>query len=369
MQRDDRSASAAPTVLYERSPDRDNTAMKICHINIASDYRGGERQAELLVRELAQRGYPQRLIIRRGNELKRRCADIANLDVVEVASNPVPAAIAARGCDIVQLHEGRGVYSGLLARLIFGIPYVITRRVPNPHRKKWVRHYAYRKASAVVAISRAVAAGLGPDYSDIEIDYVPDAHAALEAEPGDVAEIREHHKGKLLIGHVGALQHGHKGQGSIIEAAHRVREQHPDWYFMLCGSGSDEQLFRDAIGDLDNIELTGFVENIGDFYASFDIFVFPSLKEAIGSAMIDAMYFGLPVVASNVDGIPEFLEDGVNGRLIEPESPDQLIAAIEEIIEKPEWAASVRAANIEHASTLDAATMADRYEAIYKRIL
>ena len=269
----------------------------------------------------------------------------------------------------MQLHEGRGVYSGLLACLMFGIPYVITRRVPNPHRKKWVRHFAYRKASAVVAISRAVAAGLGPDYSDIEIDYVPDAHAGLKAEPENVAAIRDRHIGKFLIGHVGALQHAHKGQLTIIEAAHTVREQHPDWYFMLCGSGSDEQSFTEAIGDLNNIELTGFVENIGDYYASFDIFVFPSLKEAIGSAMIDAMYFGLPVVASNVDGIPEFLEDGVNGRLIEPERPDQLIAAIEEIIEKPVWAASVRAANIEHASTLDVVAMTDRYEAIYKRIL
>jgi glycosyltransferase involved in cell wall biosynthesis len=123
------------------------------------------------------------------------------------------------------------------------------------------------------------------------------------------------------------------------------------------------------MGDLDNIELTGWVDNIGDYYASFDVFVFPSLKEAIGSAMIDAMYFGLPVVASNVDGIPEFLQDGVNGRLVEPEHADQLIAALEEIVANPEWAASVRAANIERAATLDATAMADRYEAIYQRIL
>ncbi len=341
----------------------------ICHINLAPGYRGGERQAELLIRELAQRAYQQRLIIRRGNELKRRCADIVNLEVVEVASNPLSAAIAARGSDIVQLHEGRGVYSGLMARLFFGIPYVITRRVPNPRRPKRVRYLAYQKASAVVAISRAVAAALGPQYSHIEFDYVPDAHAGLEAEPGTVTAIRDRHKGKLLIGHVGALDHAHKGQRTIIEVAHAVREQHPDWYFMLCGDGRDEQAFTAAIGDLDNIELTGFVDNIGDYYGSFDVFVFPSLKEAIGSAMIDAMYFGLPVVASNVDGIPEFLEDGVNGRLIEPEHPEQLIAAIEEIVAKPEWVANVRAANIEHASSLDAAAMADRYEAIYKRIL
>ena len=343
--------------------------MFICHINLASGYRGGERQAELLIRELAQRGYRQRLIIRRGNELKRRCADIVTLDVVEVASNPLSAALATRGCDIVQLHEGRGVYSGLIAWLLFSIPYVITRRVPNPRRSKWIRRLAYKKAAAVVAISRAVATSLGPGYSEIDVDCVADAHAALEAELSAVTAIRDRLQGKLIIGHVGALDHAHKGQRTIIEAAHAVREQHPDWYFMLCGDGRDEQSFREAMGDLDNIELTGWVDNIGDYYASFDVFVFPSLKEAIGSAMIDAMYFGLPVVASNVDGIPEFLEDGVNGRLIEPEHADQLIAALQEIVANPEWAASVRAANIERAATLDRTAMADRYEAIYKRIL
>lgn len=342
--------------------------MLICHINLASAYRGGERQAELLVRELATRGYRQRLIIRRGNELQQRCADISNLDIVEVASNPVAAAFAARGSDVVQLHEGRGVYSGWLASLLFGIPYVITRRVPNPQSRSWVRNKAYRRALSVVAISRAVARSMSPLYADIEFDIVPDANAGLEARPEAVRELRQKYSGKFVIGHVGALDHSHKGQLTIIEAAHLAHQRHPEWHFLLCGDGRDEQAFRDAIGDLGNIELTGFVNNIGDYYACFDLFVFPSLKEAIGSAMIDAMYFGLPIVASNVDGIPEFLDDGVNGRLIEAEQADQLLAAIEEIATDLTLASSMRAANIEKAATLDSAAMADGYEAIYERI-
>jgi glycosyltransferase involved in cell wall biosynthesis len=343
--------------------------MLICHINLASDYRGGERQAELLVRELSRRGYRQRLIIRRGNELKHRCADIADLEVVEVASNPIAAAFAARGSDILQLHEGRSVYSGLMASIFLGIPYVITRRVPNPRRSSWVRALAYRKAASVVAISKAVAKGLGPGYGYIDFDFIPDAHAALESNETAVTRIRERHEGKLLIGHVGAYDHSHKGQWTIIEAANAVREKHPDWYFILCGSGRDETAFRKAIADLDNIELTGFVDNIGDYYASFDVFVFPSQKEGIGSAMIDAMYFGLPIVASNVDGIPEFIDDGVHGRLIERGSVDQLVAGIEEIVAKPEWAAAARAACLDKASSLDAKAMADGYEAVYRRVL
>ncbi len=342
--------------------------MLICHVNLAPDYRGGERQAELLVRELGARGYRQRLVIRRGNPLAGRCAGVTGLEIAEVASNPVAAALAARGSNVVQVHEGRSVYCGWLAGVLFGIPYVITRRVPNPQRSSWLRDRAYRAAARLVVISEAVGKSLEPHYADIEFDVIPDAHAGLTWSDSGVSAIRDRYRGKLLIGHVGALDHAHKGQRTIIDAAGRVRERHPDWHFLLCGSGRDEAAFRSAAGSLANIEVLGFVDNIGDYYKSFDVFVFPSLKEAIGSAMIDAMYFGLPVVATNVGGIPEFLQDGVNGRLIEPGNTGQLIAGIEEIVNRPDWAAAVRAANVRMAATLDVAAMADRYEALYKCI-
>mgnify|MGYP000058914320 CR=1 FL=1 len=52
----------------------------ICHLNLAPGYRGGERQTQLLMRELARRGYSQRLVARRGSELPRYCDDIEGLE-------------------------------------------------------------------------------------------------------------------------------------------------------------------------------------------------------------------------------------------------------------------------------------------------
>jgi glycosyltransferase involved in cell wall biosynthesis len=269
----------------------------------------------------------------------------------------------------VHAHEARGVYTGLPASLLFGIPYVFTRRVPNPQRPSFLRTLSYRRAAGPVAISKAVLRSMSTLYPDIDFRIVPDAHASLRADRGEVERIREERAGKLLIGHVGALDHSTKGQLTIIEAARLIQREQPTWLFMLCGSGRDEARFRAAAEGLDNVEFTGFVDNIGDYYGAFDLFVFPSLREAIGSAMIDAMYFGLPVVATKIGGIPEFLEDGVNGRLIEPERPEQLVAGIRDLLDDPDWAASVRAANTEKVMTLDAATMADRYEEIYREIL
>jgi glycosyltransferase involved in cell wall biosynthesis len=341
----------------------------LCHMTLASEYRGGERQAEILLRELARRGWPQRLVVRSGNPLAIRCRDVGGLDIVEVASNPFAAAFAARGAALVHAHEARCVYSGAIASLLFRVPFVFTRRVPNPQRRSILRDISYKWASSAIAVSEAAAAPIREQYPDIEVSVVPDAHAGLRADAAAVASIRERFRDKLIIGHVGALDDGHKGQMTIIDVARTAQENHPDWQFVLCGNGKDEERMRAAANGLDNVEFTGFVDNVGDYYGSFDLFVFPSRKEALGSAMLDAMHFGLPVVASKVDGIPEFVEDGVNGRLVEPGNPEQLLAGIEALADDPEWTASVRAANTEKAMLLDAAAMADRYEVFYREIL
>ncbi len=337
----------------------------VCHLNLAPHYRGGERQTELLIRELANRGISQRLVIKQGNSLVRRCADIANLDIREVASNPIAAGRAVKGARVAHAHDGRTVYSALFANLAYGIPYVITRRVVAPQSSSFLRALAYRRATAIAAISRATAVELQKRQPEIEPVIIPDASASFPVDQREVARIREQRPGKILIGHVGALDDSHKGQSTIIEAARQASDNHPDWHFLLCGDGRDEQRFRDEIGDLKNIELIGWVENVGDYLASFDIFVYPSLHEALGSTLLDAMQIGLPIVASNVGGIPDFVEDGVNGKLIAPKSVSQLISSIEQLLADDAALKNMGARNTEQAARYDAGAMAEAYQALY----
>lgn len=337
-----------------------------CHLNLAKHYRGGERQTEILVRELAARGYSQRLVIKRGNSLKDRCADIADLEICEVASNPLAAGWAARGSRLVHAHDGRTVYGGLAAKLLFGIPYVITRRVVAPQKNRLLRRWAYRRAGKIVAISSAVVRSIQLRFNGAEPIVIPDAHSGFVADAKIVEEIRGRYPGTTIIGHVGALVDSHKGQSTIIEAARRVAESRPNWQFLLCGDGADEGRFRAEIGDLANIELIGWVENVGDYLASFDVFLYPSLHEALGSTLLDAMHFGLPIVASNVDGIPDVVEDGVNGRLVAPQQPNAIIDAVDELLVDAENLESMRASNRIKAQSFDIEHMANAYLAVYE---
>lgn len=342
---------------------------RICHINLASDYSGGERQTELLIHALAKRGWQQRLVIRRAHELVRRCADIPNLEIVQVSSNPVAAGVAARGSALLHAHEARCVYSGLLASMLYGTPYVLTRRVVRLQKKSWIRDRSYRRASAVVAVSNAVARHIQVANPGLECKVVLDAHAHFEADENESRSIRHAYRDRILIGHIGTLAHRAKGQLTIIEVAREAATARPDWHFLLLGRGNDEALFRREIADLKNIELVGFVDNVGDYLASFDLFVFPSLHEPLGSTLLDAMHFGLPIVATNRGGIPEVVENGVNGLLIEPERADQLFDGIAAIVDDPARAEAMGDANIAKSARFSADRMADAYEAIYRNAL
>lgn len=342
---------------------------RICHINLAAGFRGGERQTELLVKELAARHWPQRLVVRAGNSLTKRCRGLPALQIVEVVAHPVGAAFAARGSAIVHAHEARAVYSGWLLKGAAKTPYVLTRRIHHAVNRSYTRSRAYRASDCVVAISSSVAESVEAHYLDVDCRIVPDAQAGMvngHAAGGNVLEaLRE----KTVIGHIGELDHSHKGQGTIIEAARQVKDSHPELHFVLVGNGKDEREFRQAADGLRNVEFTGFVDNIEDYLAAFDIFIYPSLCEGLGSSLLDAMSFGLPIVASGVGGIPEIIEDRVNGLLIPPGSPQDLVEALQRVLHDPGLCASMHRENKKKAAQFSADRMASAYESIYRSVL
>lgn len=341
---------------------------RICHINLADGFRGGERQTELLVRELAARKWRQRLVARSGGVLVKRCRDVAGLEIAEVLPHPIPAAIAGRGCGVVHAHEARAVYSGWLLQRVAKTPYVLTRRIDHATGSSLPRTQAYRSASKVVAISSSVARTVEAHYPDIECAVVPDAHADMLNGYANGAS-RPDSNGRTVVGHIGELDHSHKGQGTIIEAARAMQDSHPNLHFVLVGNGKDDRKFRHIASGLGNVEFVGFVDNVADYLATFDVFIYPSLREGLGSSLLDAMHFGLPIVASEVGGIPEIVEHQVNGLLIAPGSARELIAAIERVIADAGLRESMRRQNRNKAAQFGAARMATSYETIYRSIL
>ena len=307
---------------------------KIVHVNTARGFRGGERQTELLINGLASRNVPQALVARRGGVLAERMLSLG-VEVRQVAGGVWSVARATRDAALVHVHEGRSVYAAYLRWFLSRTPYVITRRVDNPIGDHYFAHKAYAHAACVAAVAPQVAKIVKAYDTSVNVRVIHSASSNLPVDPVFAARIRSEFPDRLIVGHVGALDNSQKGQEYIIAVARELERSHPNLVFMLVGGGEDEGVLKSLAAGSSNVVFRGFVENVGDYLAAFDMFVLPSNREGIGSILLDAMERGLPVIASSVGGVPDIVHHGNNGLLIERGSVAQLRDAILELSADP----------------------------------
>jgi glycosyltransferase involved in cell wall biosynthesis len=203
----------------------------------------------------------------------------------------------------------------------------------------------------------------------IRVAVVHSASSGLRVDERRAKAIRDQYPGKFIVGHVGALDNDQKGQEYIISVARMVERSHPGLQFLLVGGGDDEAMLKSLAAGLGNLVFTGFVNNVGDYLAAFDMFVLPSNREGIGSILLDAMDQGLPVIASRVGGVPDIVHDAENGILIDAGRVDQLHAAILELRDSPERRRALGESGREFARQYSAEAMACKYIEIYRTAL
>ena len=335
-------------------------------MNLARGFRGGERQTEILISGLSRWRLDQRLIAREHQPLGARVRPLAQVDVRETSASLLAAARACRGCQLVHVHDGRSVHAAALAASMYRIPYVITRRVDNPIRQNVLTRRAYRRALAVVVLSGAIEAQVRELDASIDCVRIPDALSGWPRHDQNVESLRDKYRGAYVIGHIGALDHSHKGQRDLFAVARQLERTHPHVRFLFLGAGVDEAAFRDETRDLGNVEFAGHVDNVGDYLAVFDAFAFPSLHEGMGSTLLDAMEAGVPIVATRVGGIPDLVRNDHNGLLVAPSNPDQLRFALLSLHDDPALAERLSAAGREVAAAFSLEAMVERYLDVYR---
>jgi glycosyltransferase involved in cell wall biosynthesis len=254
--------------------------MRIGHVNLAAGFRGGERQTELLIRDLASRGFQQVLVVRQDSELGARLAGVEGLEIRPVSKPYFFGVGAARGCDLIHAHEAKACQYAYWVKRFLGIPYIITRRVPRVPGSNIFTRAVYRNARGIVALSQAIKASLLRHNPQLDVHIIPSMSAGLPVDKARVAELRKRFSGHFVIGHIGALVNYHKGQQYLLEAARQISQQYPDLEFVFLGKGKDEAWFKELSEGLDNISFEGFVDNVGDYLEIFDLFAFPCRRHS-----------------------------------------------------------------------------------------
>ena len=336
----------------------------LCHINFARGFRGGERQTELLIRALAAVLPSQRLLFRAGAPLGARLTDVRGLQAIPI--NGRSAAVrASRGAALIHAHETGGAQAAWINSWFASTPYLITRRVDYMPKAFFLTRQMYRRAACVVALSSAIADVLYAYDSRLDVRRIPDACSNLPFDAERAQRYRERHKGKFLVGHVAAFDFAQKGQPHLLAAAARIERIRPEIHFVFVGSGRDETALRELASRLSNVTGEGWTENVGDYLAAFDLFAYPSNWDGMGPILLDAMQFGLPIVATRAGGIPDIVESERNGLLVPVQNVDALTGAILRLFSDPALRDAMARVNRQTANEYTPAIMAQRYLALY----
>jgi glycosyltransferase involved in cell wall biosynthesis len=170
-----------------------------------------------------------------------------------------------------------------------------------------------------------------------------------------------------------AIMRDKKGHEDLIAAVRPLVDTHPNVHVVMAGDGPLFERIKgivDSFGLADHIHLLGFRTDIPNIFRGSDLFVLPTHQEALGQAFIEAMAAGLPVIGTHVDGVPELIEDNVNGLLVPPHDPVALRAAIVRMIDDPALRQRLRDESLritERGFTIS--DMADETASFYQRAL
>ncbi len=307
--------------------------MKVCHINFAKGFRGGERQTLLLIQTLAKRSIPQILLARADSPLIGYVDGLSNIEVIKATKPYFKHSLQLNKLQpsVLHTHDAKAAQFAYLYYCIKKTPYMITRRMDRSPKNIWFTRMIYRNAIKVVALSRAIKDSLLSLDHNLFIDIIPDMYSCFSTNEKLLAELKLRYKNKFIVGHIGALVDYHKGQKTIIEAAKMLSKTHPNIKFLLLGQGQDETILKQLSAKLDNIEFVGFVDDVGTWIKLFDLFIFPSRQEGLGSSLLDVMRFGKPIIASDVGGITDVISNKENGLLIPVGDSETLARQIAEL--------------------------------------
>jgi L-malate glycosyltransferase len=301
--------------------------MRVLYADLDREWRGGQSQALLTVRGLRAAGHDAQLLSVQDSPLSNR-AQAAGVPVHNAGKRlrRIGAALllhkllSRQSYDVLHANEPHALTAAWLAGAAKKVPVVVSRRVAYPLSRGGLARY--QRAQRIVAISRFVEQSVLK--SGVAPEKVAVVHEGVEVPPSPTPEARRQARqrwgvteGERLLGCVGYLL-PEKGQEIAVRALSTVRKKVPGLRLLLAGDGPCRAALETLVersGLQDAVIFAGFVQDVSQVYAALDVFLFPSLAEPLGTSLLAAMAWGLPVLAVATGGVPEYAKDGDNGLL------------------------------------------------------
>lgn len=354
---------------------------------------GGEKHVADLLRLLPPRGIEVGLVAPPGGDLALLAANAGiPFHHAEIAGglsfagrSQLASAIGTFQPDVVHAHGSRAAFYARLAdpkaarRVVYTLHGIHVDKAGTPLRR-WalvrVERLLRRRTARFVTVCDAnMRAGerLGildarrttTVYNGIDVPGAPQPRGTFRAELGLSDDTP-------LALSVGRLTWP-KDQATLLRAWALVHDRVPGAVLALVGEGELDAELRALAAELGLAESVRFVaprEGLAPAYADADVFVLSSRWEGLPYVVLEAMSFGLPVVSTRVDGIPEAVVDGTSGLLVPPSAPEALASAIAGVLDDPDTRARMGAAGaaiVAERFGLD--RMADELVTVYRGLV
>jgi glycosyltransferase involved in cell wall biosynthesis len=330
-------------------PQAGNTGarLRILHTEAATSFGGQEFCIYKEMIAMRERGHHLELVCQPGAELGDRLSEAGftvHRIVMDGAGNFLRGVVFMRRLlrrerfDVVNTHSRRDTVLAAIAARLAGTPLIVrTRHLAKPINSL----YAYTwLAHRVIAVSRYVRTQL------LEGGARPESVATIHS-PVVLPQVREGAcvrdelglpPDALVVGCV-AVMRAEKGHGDLIDAFHLVCSRFPSAHLVLVGDGmplfDQLQAKVSALGLADRVHFTGRRHDIGNVLMALDVFALPTHREALGTVFIEAAAMGVPVIGTDVGGVPETMQAGETGLLVPPRDPAALAAALETLLANP----------------------------------
>jgi glycosyltransferase involved in cell wall biosynthesis len=277
--------------------------------------------------------------------------------------------------DVLHAHKfGSNLWAATLARDI--VPVLIA------HEHSWSfegqalrrvadREIVARRADVLLAVSGADRERMISieGVSPARIRVIPNGIPPLAARTN--ADLRRElglPAGAQLIGAVGGLRTP-KAYPDLLEAVELLRAEFPELHLVIAGHGPEQARLEAAItasGLGRHVTLLGPRGDVPDVLAALDVAISSSVSEGSPLAVMEYMASRVAIVATRVGGVPDLIQDGVHGLLVEPSRPDRLAAAVGELLRDPERRRRLGgAAQLRQRSEFDLDAMVRKLELLY----
>ena len=285
-------------------------------------------------------------------------------DIVRVIEKISPDIVHAQSL-------GTGV-PALVSKKLLKIPYVVWGQGSDVYLPDWFTKLTsktiIKNAGSAIALTEDMKRAMQAMY-DRDIAIVPngiDLKEYISELP--VQNVEGAEKRILFVGRL----HPVKGVQYLLQAMQMVHEEVPGAKLILVGDGEERESLEkltDSLGIRECVEFVGGVphEKIPDYMHHADVFVLPSLSEGFGIVNLEAMACGLPIVATRVGGIPDIIEDGTNGYLVDTMNQEQLAEALLKLLQDEKLRRDISGNNREKAKKYRWDAVAATLEGIYQK--